>query len=127
MTEEEPRKYGYQQRNDNSNDETDRVRFHAIDEVHSEETGNQSRQHEDDGHRGQCTHDGVHVVVDNTLVGIHRRLQDVRVDIRRLPCLCHLNRYVLDEVGIQFVNLQLELQLGKQGFIATDGCIEVGE
>ena len=50
-------------RKDDSNNETHRAVLHAVDEVHAEERGYQRGQHEDDGSRGQRTHDGVHVVV----------------------------------------------------------------
>ena len=114
-------------RKDNGNDETYGVVLHAVDEVHTEERCYQRGQHEDDGSRGQRTHDGVHVVVDNRLVGVHRRLQDVGVDAGGLACLRHLDVDILDEVGVQLVYLQLELQLLQQVLVASDGGVEVGQ
>ena len=99
----------------------------AVDEVHAEERGYQRGEHHDDGDRRERSDDGVHVVVDNALIGVHRRLQDVAVDVGGLAGLCHLDVHVLNEVGVQFVNLQFELQFRQQRLIASDGGLEIGQ
>ena len=67
------------------------------------------------------------IVVDDTLIGVHRRLKNVGVDAGGLTSLGHLNIYVLNEVGVEFVNLQLELQLRQQVLVTSDGGLEIGE
>ncbi len=104
-----------------------RAFFHAVDQVHAEEGGNQRWQHHDDTDTGQGTHRGVHVVVDDARIGVHRRFQNVGIDAGGLSRLCHLDVDVFDEVGIQLVHLQLELQLRQQVFVASDRGDEVGE
>ncbi len=105
-----------------------RAVLHAVDEVHAEQGGDQRRQHHDDTDTEvKRTHRGVHVVVDDARIGVHRRFQDVGVDAGGLSRLRHLDVDVLDEVGIQLVHLQLELQFRQQVLVASDGGDEVGE
>ena len=101
--------------------------LHAVDEVHAEERRDQGGEHHDDTHGGERTHHGVHVVVDDTGVGVHRRFEDVGIDAGGLARLAHLDVDVLDEVGVELIDLELELQFGQQVFVAADGGDEVGE
>ena len=63
--EQEPGGDGNHDGEDDGDDKAYGVGLHAVDEVHSEERGDECWQHEDDGHGSQRTHDGVHVVVDD--------------------------------------------------------------
>ena len=98
-----------------------------VDNVHTIETGDERREHQHDIDRREVTHCGIHVVVDDALIGVHRRLQNVGVDVGSLACLRHLDAHIFDKVGIQFVDLQLEFQLLQQVLIATDGSDEEGQ
>ena len=62
---------------EDGNAKTDGAVFHAVDEVHSEEGGNQGRQHHDDTDGRQGTHRGIHVVVDDAGIGVHRGFQNI--------------------------------------------------
>ena len=101
-------------------EESETAVLHTVDEVHSEERRYKRRQHHDYRHGRERTHHGVHVVVDDAGVGVHRRLKNVRIDVGSLACLRHLDVYVFDKVGIQLVHLKLELQFGEQRLVATD-------
>ena len=127
VAEHPPADAGDNHGDDEGEDKAPGFRLHAVDQVHAEHRGDERGNHHDDGHRGERTHDGVHVIVDNRLVGVHGRLEDVRVDAGGLAGLCHLDVDVLDEVGVKLVNLELELQLRQQGLVASDGGLEVGE
>ena len=61
------------------------------------------------------------------LFGRHSKRQNVGVDACGFACLCHLDVYVFDEVGIKFVHLQLELQLRQEILVASDRGDEVGK
>ena len=74
-------------RKDDSNDKSPGLLFHTIDQIHTEHRSDERRNHHDDGDGGQRTHHGVHIVVDDTLISVHRRLQDVLIDTGRLPGL----------------------------------------
>ena len=127
MSEEPPTGTRNANGEDDGDDESPGLGFHTVDEVHTEHRGDQRGYHHDDGDGGQGTHHRVHIVVDDTLVGVHRRFQDVGVDEGGLAGLCHLDVDILDEVGIEFVNLQFEFQFGKQRLVASDGGLEVRE
>lgn len=86
-------------------EETVRRVLHAIDEVHAEHRGDECWEHHNDTHRGEGTHYGVHVVVDDARVGVHGRLQNVRVDAGGFPCLRHLNVDILNQVGVALIDL----------------------
>ena len=118
--EEPPRTDGDEYGDDDGNEESEGGRLHAIDEVHTKKRGYERRKHEDDTHGGKRTHHGIHVIIDDTSIGLHRGIKNFRIDTRRFSRLTHLDVYVLDEVSIQFVNLQLELQLEQKGLVATD-------
>lgn len=60
--------------------------------------------------RGRSLHRVAHVVVDDGRVGVDGRLQDVGVDVGGFACLTHLNVYVFNHVGIEFVDVQLKFQ-----------------
>ena len=105
MAEEPPGESCSADGNDEGEDKAKGFLLHAVDKVHTEERRDERGEHHDDGDAGERSHDGVHVVVDDALIGIHRRLKDVGVDARRLAGLRHLDADVLDEVGIKFVNL----------------------
>ena len=92
-------------RNNHGKDKSPGFTLHTVDEVHTEHRGHQGRNHHEDGHRCQRTHHRIHIIVNNTLVSIHRRLKNVRVDAGGLSGLGHLNIHVLNEVGVQFVDL----------------------
>ena len=127
MTEEPPGGSSSAHRDDECQYKTEWFLFHTIDEVHSKERGNERWKHHDDGDGSQRTHHGVHVVVDDARIGVHCRLEDVRVDGRCLAGLGHLNVHVFDEVGIELVDLELELQFREQCLVASDGGLEIGE
>ena len=74
MPEKDPRNDGNQDTEHDSDTKANRTVLHTVHQVHAEKRGNQRGQHQDDGDRGERTHDGVHVVVDDALVGVHRRL-----------------------------------------------------
>ena len=101
--------------------------FHSVDEVHAEEAGYQSGEHEYDTDTGEHLHHSTHVVVDDVGIGIHGGVEDVGIDVGGLPCLTHLDVYVLYHVCIQFVDGEFELQFRKQVFISSDRSDEIGE
>ena len=72
MAEEPPANARNCHRKDNCDDESPGLGFHAVDEVHAEHGGDKCGDHHDDSDGCQRTHHGVHIVVDDTLVGIHR-------------------------------------------------------
>ena len=111
MAEEPPCSARNTNRNEEGKDESVGVLLHAVDQVHAKERGNERGEHHDNGDAGERTHHCVHIVVDDAAIGVHRRFQDVGVDAGRFACLRHLDVDVLDKVGVQLVNLQLELQL----------------
>ena len=101
--------------------------FHSVDEIHSEKAGDECGEHEDDGDGGECPHRRVHVVVDDAGVCVHRGFKDIGVDRRGFACLRHLDVDVFDKVCVEFVYLQLELELCEEVFVATYGGDEIGE
>ena len=127
MAEKPPAAHRNENRDDECEDETPGFLLHAVDEVHAKEWGNERGEHHDNGYRRQRTHDLIHIIVDNRLVGVHRRLQDVAVNIGSLASLRHLNVHILNQVCIQLVNLQFKLQLWQKRLIATDGSLEIGQ
>lgn len=74
--------------------------FHAVHQVHTIQTGNQGGEHEDDADGRHGAHHHTHVVVDDIGVGVHRRIENVGIDIGGFACLVHLNRDVFNEVGV---------------------------
>ena len=107
--------------------ETPLCGFHAVDEVHAEEAGYECGEHEYDVDAGEHLHDGVHVVVDEIGIGVHRGVEDVCVDVCGFACLTHFDAYVFYHVGVQFVDGEFEFQFGEQVFVASDGGDEVCE
>lgn len=71
------RQYGDKDRNQHSEGEAPNGVLHTVEEVHTECRGDEGREHQDDGHRGESTHRSVGGVVDDTLIGVHRRFQNV--------------------------------------------------
>lgn len=65
MAQNKPRQARNTYRNDQCDDESVAGCLHAIDKVHSEERRYQRGEHHYNGHRCKCTHNGVHVVVDD--------------------------------------------------------------
>ena len=59
-------------RKDDGEDESPGLGFHAVDEIHAKHGGDQRGYHHDNGDRGERTHHRVHIVVDDTLIGVHR-------------------------------------------------------
>ena len=108
MSEEPPANARNANGEDDGDDESPGLGFHAVDEVHAEHRGDECGNHHDDGDGCKGTHHRVHIVVDDTLVGVHCRLKNVRVDKGGLAGLSHLDIDILDKVGIEFVNLQFE-------------------
>ena len=94
--------------------------------VHTVETGNQRRHHQDDGETGHAFHDGVHVVGDNGREGIHRTRKDVTVDVHLVVSLFQFDEHVIGQFRV-LVILFIEnvLQLAYHDLIATDGRVEV--
>ena len=127
VAEEPPTHARYADGEDDGDDESPWFFFHAIDEVHAKHRGDQRWYHHDNGDGGQGTHHSVHVVVDDTLIGVHCRFQNVRVDECGFAGLRHLNVDVLNQVGVYFVNLQFELQFRQQRLVATDRSIKIGK
>ena len=127
MAEKPPSHARNHERNHDGKDKSPRAILHTVDQIHTKHRGDERRYHHDNRHRGEGTHHRVHVVVDDAAVGVHRRLKDVGVDGGGLSGLRHLDVDVLDEVGVQLVNLQLELQLRQQRLVATDGGLEIGQ
>ena len=127
VAEEPPTHARYADGEDDGDDESPRFFFHAIDEIHAKHRGDQRWYHHDDGDGGQGAHHGVHVVVDDTLIGVHRRFQNVRVDECCFTSLGHLDVDILNQAGVQFVDLEFELQFREQRFVASDGGLEIGE
>ena len=127
MAEEPPTHARYADRKDDGDDKSPGLRFHAIDEVHAKHRGDQRRYHHNDSDRRQGTHHRVHIVVNDTLVGVHRRFQNVRVDECCFTSLGHLDVDILNQVGVQFVDLELEFQFREQRLITSDGGLEVGK
>ena len=87
--------------------------LYAVEEVHAKEAGNQCGEHEHDADGGHGLHHGVSVVVDDAGVGVHCGVEDVGVDVSGLAGLVHLDGHVLNEVGVQLIDGQLELELGE--------------
>ena len=127
VAEEPPTHAQYADGEDDGDDESPWFFFHAIDEVHATHRGNQRWYYHDTGDGGQGTHHGVHVVVEDTLIGVHRGFQNVGVDKSGLTGLRHLDVNILNQVCIQLVDLEFELQLREQRLIASDGGLKVGE
>ena len=115
-----PRTEGNERRNDECDGKSEGACLHAVHEVHSEERCHQRREHHHDGYHGERAHHGVHVVVDDARIGVHRRFQNVGVDVRQFASLAHLDVHVLDEVGVEFIYLQFELQFLQQVLVAPD-------
>ena len=72
VTEYPPRNSRYHNRYDDGDEESELVVFHTVYEVHSKEAGDERGEHQDDADRGERTHHGVHIVVDDARVGVHR-------------------------------------------------------
>ena len=96
--------HGGEYREDDGDDETPAPRLHAVDEVHTEERGNERREHDNHVERREQTHHTVHVVVDDIGIGVHRRVENVGVDVGGLTGLLHLDVHVLDEFGVKFID-----------------------
>ena len=58
--------------------------LHAVGKVHTEQTGDEGGEHQDNADAGEHLHHLRHVVVDDVSVGFHRRFQDVGIDVRGL-------------------------------------------
>lgn len=101
--------------------------FHAVEDIHAEDAGDERGKHQDDADARHAFHHLRKVVVDGGGVGFHRGVEDVRVDIGHLSCLIHLNGDVFDEIGIKLVHWEFEFEFGKEGFVATNGGDEVGQ
>ena len=102
-------------------------KLHAVDEVHTKQTGDKRREHQDNANTGHLLHHVRHIIVDNIGVSIHCRIKNVWVDIGGFPCLIHLNVDILDEVSVQLIHRELELQFTQQCFVTTNGGDEVGQ
>ena len=101
----------YDYRSDDYHGKTPPHGFHATYQVHTKYTGYQRGEHQDNGDGGHLFHHARHIVINNAGVGLHGRVKNIGVDVGRLACLVHLNRYVLNEVSIEFVDWELKLQL----------------
>ena len=77
MMEEQPAHARNAHREYDSKEESPRLGLHAIDEVHTKHGGDERGYHHNNGDRGERTHHGVHIIVDDTLVGVHRGFQNV--------------------------------------------------
>lgn len=51
--------------------EADGIAFHSVNEVHTEDTCYECREHENDADRCKRTHHCVHIVVDDARVSVH--------------------------------------------------------
>ena len=101
--------------------------LHAVHQIHTEHRGDECGDHHDDRDGGQRTHHRVHIVVDDAGIGVHRRLQDIGIDAGGLSGLRHLDIDVFDQVGIEFIDLEFELQFLHQVLVAPDRGLEIGE
>ena len=101
--------------------------FHAVYQVHTEQTGNQRGEHQDNADAGEHFHDAAYIIINNTGVSVHCRVKDVVIDVTGLAGLTHLDIDVLDHVGIQLIDGQFELQLRQQVLVATDRSYKVGQ
>ena len=120
MAQYHPRSNGHYNTYNHRYRESPRTVFESVDEVHAERRRYECWQHHDYRHRREGTHHRVHVVVDDARIGVHRRLQDVGIDICRLPGLVHLDVHIFYKVSVELVDLQLEFQLLQQILVATD-------
>lgn len=101
--------------------------LNARDKVHTEDTGHQRGEHENDAHTRHLFHGARHVVVDDAGVGFHCRVENVGVDIGGFACLVHLDGDVFDKVGVEFVDGQFEFEFRQERFVATNGGEEIGQ
>ena len=122
-----PKEEGQDDGDDDGEGEAPRTGLHSVEEIHAEQAGDEGRHHQEHGHERQRLHHRGHIIIDDIGVGVHGRFEDVGVDACHLARLVHLDADVLDEVGIEFVNGQLELQLREECFVATDGSGEIGQ
>ena len=99
--------------------------FQPVDHVHSEDTGDERGEHEDDGHGGHLFHHRSHIIINNVGIGFHGGVQDVGIDVGGFARLVHLDGDVLNQIGVKLIHRQLELQFRKQRLVATDGGDEV--
>ena len=127
MSENPPKETRHCHRYKQRNGKSEGTCLHAVDEVHTKETGYQRGEHHKNGYRGERTHHCVHVVIDDARIGVHGRFKNVGIDVGGLSRLSHLDIDILDKVGIQLVDLELELQLRQEVLIATDRGDEIGE
>lgn len=107
--------------------ETPRPMFHAVEQVHTEDAGDEGGEHENDAHRGHRFHRLVHVVADDRGVSVDGRFEDVGVDTGGFARLTHFDVDVFDHVGVEFVDRKLKFQFGKEGFVAANGGGEISE
>ena len=77
IAQESPRQSRYDDRDKDGDAKADGTVFHTVDEVHSEEGGNLGRLLHDDTDGRQGTHRGIHVVVDDAGIGVHRGFQNI--------------------------------------------------
>ena len=107
--------------------EPPRPMFHAVEQVHTEDAGDERGEHENDAHRGHRFHRLVHVVADDRSVGFDGRFENVGVDVGGFTSLTHFDIDVFDHIGVEFVDGEFELQFGKEGLVAANGGGEVRE
>ena len=62
--------------------------------IHTIETGNQCREHQDDGQTCHAFHDRIHVIGDNGGKSIHRSRENITVNIHRVECLFQLDNHI---------------------------------
>ena len=125
---EQPIEYArHDKREDDNEQEAPPRILQSRHEVHTEDAGDERGKHEDNGHGSHLFHDASHIIIDNAGVGLHGRVENVGVDIRRLAGLVHLDGDVLDEVGVEFVHGEFEFQFGEEGLVATNGGNEIGQ
>ena len=72
-------------------------------------------------------HDGAHVVVDDAGIGFHGGVENVGVNIGGFTGLVHLDGNVFNQVGVEFVDGQFELELGKERLVATYGGYKISQ
>ena len=101
--------------------------LHAVEQVHTEDAGDECGEHENDAHRGHRFHRLVHVVADDRSVGFDGRFENVGVDVGGFTGLTHLDIDVFNHIGVEFVDGEFELQFGKEGLVAANGSGEVRE
>jgi hypothetical protein len=72
-------------------------------DVHSKETSDKSRYHEDNSDDSKSLDKRIEVIGNNRAVCIHRPTQDIGIDIGHAQCLPVINDDILKEISLFFI------------------------